>query len=190
MEIKFHKWEFVSGRRYQPVLRLWDDAAECYVSEPGYLDCFDSAEAAALAASMLSATDALDYRAESAEAFGSKKVRGLLSPDPIRGGPFRDRAEAERAAAECCWDAQSRQFVVDPDTLAHLSLIQQVISVQAQTELAEFVGRYMYQENGKTKFRQVRGITMKSLQLGNPAFYSKRPGRPKTPSHPRLALHV
>ena len=168
MSVEFHKWELIWGRISRPVLRLWDCCLEEYISQPGYVDAFNSPEAAQLAATYLGIDLGEDDVQESVRVFDPsyKKVSGRLYLDPIRQGPFRSPREAVRAAEECRWDETRDKFLLEPDVLAKLSAQQQLTSMQAQREIAEFIQTYMYKADGSIAVRECRVLGPTKLRAG------------------------
>ena len=181
LSIECHKWEAVEGRRFRPLLRLWDSAAEQYVSEPGYIDCFASPETAELAAVLRFGVVDGDFLERGTEVFDGKKIKGNVFSDPIRQGPFPSMREVSLAAEDCPWDEERHIFTVDVDAMIKISILLDSISDKVQADSRAFMAQYVYRCNGDVAIRRVRLPTSRMLKSGRLPFYSgekkKRPSR-------------
>lgn len=175
MSIEYHKWETVAGRVLKPVLRIWNFQTGQYLSEPGYVDVFDSPESAQLATALFFGSIDADQIIQSRAVFDDKKVIGSVLVDPVKQGPFGTLRSAAVAASHCRWDDARAMFVVDPAALAKLSDIFQVGSMKAQTEMKDFVERYLHRANGQVAVRQTRIFTIQMLSTKKLPFYSNDP---------------
>jgi hypothetical protein len=183
LKILFRKWEVVDGRRYIPVLRIFDEDADQYVSDAGFIDCFDLPESINVAAKLLAPDEKETWVPEGIAALKDRKTHGNVQPDPIAGGPFRDRTQASNAAGQCKWDPSRQEFAIESNVMAQLALTFQIVSLKAQNDMANFIKLYMYKDGTRTAVRQPRIINLKYIQSGKLKFYTTGGGKKRRSLH-------